>query len=88
MNRKHILVGEDFFRSMMRVEEERKRCFGGVIYGAVAVTTVVGLGRRMSCRLSGAGNNACRVRPVANRRSRRRNLEGRSLCLVVNMSAN
>jgi hypothetical protein len=29
MDRKHILVGEDFFRSMMRIEEERKRCFAG-----------------------------------------------------------
>jgi hypothetical protein len=29
MDRKHTLVGEDFFRTMMRLEDERKRCFAG-----------------------------------------------------------
>ena len=27
MDKKHTLVGEDFFRTMMRLEDERRRCF-------------------------------------------------------------
>jgi hypothetical protein len=27
MDKKHTFVGEDFFRTMMRLEDERRRCF-------------------------------------------------------------
>ena len=27
MGKKHTLVGEDFLRTMMRLEDERRRCF-------------------------------------------------------------
>jgi hypothetical protein len=64
MDKKHTLVGEDFFRMMMHREDERRRCFvGGVTYGVAAATAVL----RTSCRSSATGenNSACRDQPTS-----------------------
>ena len=48
MDKKHTLVGEDFFRTMMRLEDERRRCFvRGDLWGnrAAGTSNIVSLER-------------------------------------------
>ena len=49
MDKKHTLMGEDFFRTMMRLEDERRRCFVrgdlGINHGDGGTSNIVSLDR-------------------------------------------